>query len=423
MSFTGSLMGPLDAAVGGRAPAATDVSARRGNPFNRDFLAPLVDGQDTATLAHAADSGATSHELAALLGELRQALADSLADAGDGNPLPLDGETLPIEAFAALHSQLSQLSESQWQALAVGLAPGQVDVLRDYAAGKALGPSAVIAFTKAMFSAASMDGQGKLVNGTAPGDSAAGVIASPGAFAQSLVGSAGSSLPASMGVTGRLGMTAAVEQLGASGGDLPRMLGSAGLGGLPTALQGVASDAQQLPSTATPLFKSDAANGHSAASSWRADNLFGARIELPVGNAQWGSQLGQQIGWISAQGIKAADILLNPPELGPLHVRIDQRADQATVTFTSAHANVREALEQNLPRLRDLFTEGGLQLLDVDVSDTPERQAGRSEGEAGHSASDHGGDDLMGGDDTAIDGVRNAEHELVVRYGLVDAFV
>ena len=66
--------------------------------------------------------------------------------------------------------------------------------------------------------------------------------------------------------------------------------------------------------------------------------------------------------------MKQADLQLNPPELGPLEVRISMVDDEARITFTASHPQVREALEMALPKLRDMLGSSGVQLLQVDVS-------------------------------------------------------
>ena len=67
--------------------------------------------------------------------------------------------------------------------------------------------------------------------------------------------------------------------------------------------------------------------------------------------------------------VQVASIKLNPPQLGPLEVRITFNHDQANVNFISHHGVVREAVESALPKLREMFGEGGVNLVNVDVSD------------------------------------------------------
>ena len=93
-----------------------------------------------------------------------------------------------------------------------------------------------------------------------------------------------------------------------------------------------------------------------------------AVIAETVGTADWGQGMGKQVLWMVNQNISRAEIRLNPANLGPIEVRIDMDNDQVNVAFTSRHAEVREAVEQALPRLREMLEEKGLNLSDADVS-------------------------------------------------------
>jgi flagellar hook-length control protein FliK len=83
----------------------------------------------------------------------------------------------------------------------------------------------------------------------------------------------------------------------------------------------------------------------------------------------WNNALGERAIWIAAQSSRVAEIRLDPPELGSLSVKININQDQVNLSFTSPHAHVRDAVEQSLPRLREMFAEQGLQLQDSSVSD------------------------------------------------------
>lgn len=77
----------------------------------------------------------------------------------------------------------------------------------------------------------------------------------------------------------------------------------------------------------------------------------------------------ERVMWMSSQNLKSAEIQLDPAELGRMEVRIEISKDQAQVTFLSPHANVREALESQMYRLRELFSQQGMSLLEASVSD------------------------------------------------------
>ena len=95
--------------------------------------------------------------------------------------------------------------------------------------------------------------------------------------------------------------------------------------------------------------------------------------------AGWSEAVVDRVMWLSSQNLKSAEIQLDPAELGRMEVRIDMTKDQAQVTFVSAHAGVREALEGQMQRLRDMFSQQGM-TMDVNVSDQSLARGSQGEG-------------------------------------------
>lgn len=83
----------------------------------------------------------------------------------------------------------------------------------------------------------------------------------------------------------------------------------------------------------------------------------------------WTEAVVDRVMWLSSQNLKSADIQLHPQELGRLEVRIQMDQDQTQVTFASANAGVRETLDSQMHRLREMFAQQGMNQLDVSVSD------------------------------------------------------
>ena len=92
-------------------------------------------------------------------------------------------------------------------------------------------------------------------------------------------------------------------------------------------------------------------------------------ISTPVRDAAWGQKLGEQLITLTGNQIKIAEIKLTPADLGPLRVHISIDEGAANVTFQAQHAVTREAIEQALPRLREMMAESGLSLGQTDVSE------------------------------------------------------
>ncbi|MFK0314302.1 flagellar hook-length control protein FliK [Pseudomonas sp. NPDC090233] len=91
---------------------------------------------------------------------------------------------------------------------------------------------------------------------------------------------------------------------------------------------------------------------------------------LPMNQNAWTEGLVNRVMYLSSQNLKSADIQLEPAELGRLDIRVNVAADQSTqVTFISGHAGVRDALDSQVHRLRELFAQQGLAQPDVNVAD------------------------------------------------------
>jgi len=99
-----------------------------------------------------------------------------------------------------------------------------------------------------------------------------------------------------------------------------------------------------------------------------------ADVKSPVGSTAWADELGGKITWMAHQGIESASLRLSPAHLGPVEVRISVQDGGASVWFGAAQADTRAALEQALPRLREMFSTQGLTLADANVSRDPPKQ-------------------------------------------------
>lgn len=93
-----------------------------------------------------------------------------------------------------------------------------------------------------------------------------------------------------------------------------------------------------------------------------------ATVQTPVAHPAWGDEFGQKITWLVTQKEQTAELHLNPPQLGPVDVVIKVNGDQASAMFTSPHAAVREAIEQALPKLRDMMADNGIMLGNASVN-------------------------------------------------------
>jgi flagellar hook-length control protein FliK len=95
-----------------------------------------------------------------------------------------------------------------------------------------------------------------------------------------------------------------------------------------------------------------------------------------AGQPGWGEEIQGKLQWLSRGGIHRAELQLHPAELGSIEVRITAEQDQTSVVFVAANRTARELLEAELPRLRELFSQAGMELGQAEVSD---RESGDGE--------------------------------------------
>ncbi|CRM52565.1 flagellar hook-length control protein FliK [Pseudomonas sp. 44 R 15] len=91
---------------------------------------------------------------------------------------------------------------------------------------------------------------------------------------------------------------------------------------------------------------------------------------LAMHQSGWTEEVVNRVMYLSSASLKSAEIQLQPAELGRLDIKVSMTPDQqAQVSFMSGHAVVREALESQSGRLREMFAQQGMGQVDVNVSD------------------------------------------------------
>ena len=121
----------------------------------------------------------------------------------------------------------------------------------------------------------------------------------------------------------------------------------------------------------------------------------GQPVQIQQGG--WSEAVVDRVMWMSSQNLKSAEIQLDPAELGRMEVRIEMTKDQAQVTFLSAHAGVRDQLEGQMQRLRDMFAQQGMSM-DVNVSDQSQTRGWQGQGQGGDGSRGRSGDTATGED-------------------------
>jgi hypothetical protein len=178
------------------------------------------------------------------------------------------------------------------------------------------------------------------------------LAASQGALADALDGAAG---------TGGAGTGAA----GADGSGVGAGVGAAGFGNATLLAAGTDPNALNTNTTGAAHLQ-NALLAHRAAD--MAPQAASAEVRTPVGAQGWSDEIGTHLAIMAANGREAASLRLSPEHLGPLEVQISMKDGQANVVFGASNAETRNALEQSLPRLREMFAAQGLTLGNANVS-------------------------------------------------------
>ncbi|MCL2875249.1 MAG: flagellar hook-length control protein FliK [Betaproteobacteria bacterium] len=121
------------------------------------------------------------------------------------------------------------------------------------------------------------------------------------------------------------------------------------------------------------------------------------QFTIPSGAGQraWAEEVGNRVMWMLGRAESRAELILTPPLLGKVEVSIHLNGDQGTAQFLASSQSAREALEQAMPRLRELLAQAGINLGETSVNTSAEDRAHENTNRTGmHTpdAHDGGGD-------------------------------
>jgi flagellar hook-length control protein FliK len=156
----------------------------------------------------------------------------------------------------------------------------------------------------------------------------------------------------------------------------------------------------------------------------------GEELTARVGTDAWNDQVGQKVVYMVGGEDQTASLTLNPPDLGPLQVVLSVSNGQADVTFSSNQLEVRQALENALPRLQEMMSESGIALGNATVNagmsnggqaQQDQAMASNGFGRGGNNGRGHGGNDTgtVVGEATVRPATRTAA---IGDRGMVDTF-
>jgi flagellar hook-length control protein FliK len=145
-------------------------------------------------------------------------------------------------------------------------------------------------------------------------------------------------------------------------------------------------------------------------------------MSTPFKQAGWDKELGDRVMWMIKQDVKVAELKINPPQLGPLEMRVSVNQDQASVVFHSNHQMARDALEAAIPRLREMLADAGLNLADANVSS--QSSSDQEQGYQSAAGNSNGGNGGYHDSASPEDSVEHTEvlHSTLEINGVVDLF-
>jgi flagellar hook-length control protein FliK len=177
--------------------------------------------------------------------------------------------------------------------------------------------------------------------GVAGASAAAGATAAPLSAAQAAAGSSSAQSAANLSVVADNGKHPH------AGSDIPTLGGTTA---------DAAAGLSQLSSNSAVSAPADAAP---------APTL---RIHASVDSSDFPQGLSDRVSWMVGNGMNGARLQVNPPQLGPIELRISVQGDHAQVWMTTHSAVTRDALEASSPKLREMLGAQGFGQVSVDIS-------------------------------------------------------
>ncbi len=145
---------------------------------------------------------------------------------------------------------------------------------------------------------------------------------------------------------------------------------------------------------------------------------YGDTIATPIQDSNWGERIGERVLMMAGKQLGSAEIRLTPAELGPLRIQLSVDEGTTNVSFQAQHALTRDALEQAMPRLRELLADAGLALGQTSVSDEGVSAGDRDQQSAAQQGTSPGDGDNkeLAADELAL------RQKIVTSNALVDTF-
>ena len=400
---------PRSAAAGVQAPEAGQFSAtlsRAMAPTMAPTPAPAAPANKPAAPAKQADKPAAHGPKPAAREPVRQneassdapATAQGPAGAESGNSAE-DAAAAAESANAAADAATTPVTDMLAFMAALTQAPAAAPSAAEAAAGGA-GPQ-LTALQSAFAKVEAVDGKAAATDPLAAADDAAGF-----------------SLATGVQTAGQESADLRAQQQQAAQAAAPADAGKA-----QPQLRDAAANAAAKPDAPLPSLTQLQAQSARLESVPNPAAMPGDRIPARLGTQAWDNQISQRIVYMVGKE-QAATLTLNPPDLGPVQVVLNVSNDGASVAFSSNQQEVRQALENALPRLREMMGESGIALGNATVdAGMPDGRQAQQDGERRHGNGGglgNVGGTTAAGDDAAAQPATRTVH--LGDNGLVDTF-
>ena len=87
-----------------------------------------------------------------------------------------------------------------------------------------------------------------------------------------------------------------------------------------------------------------------------------ATVHAPLPSPAFPEEAAQRLTWLVKNGVEQASMRVTPPDMGPIEIRIRLTQDEATIAFAVTQPESGRAIEDAMPRLREMLSESGISL-------------------------------------------------------------
>lgn len=139
----------------------------------------------------------------------------------------------------------------------------------------------------------------------------------------------------------------------------------------------IAAEAQSGANTPSNFAATLAAQAAAARPMQQESATAAPQISVPLQDGRWAQDFSEKVVWLARNDQQTAQISINPPQLGPMQITLNLAGDQVSAIFASPHAEVRQAIQDAMPQLREMLAGAGINLGQANVgAQLPQQNSG-----------------------------------------------